>query len=426
MDFKKMWKRFFTLDRHHAEGFTLVELIVVIAILAILGGVAVPAYSGYVTKANMGADQALVSEVAHALTLYYYSHPEITSGYVVLNKEGTDSTADNVGTAAMQAVFGDNWAETATLKYDGWVPAGTKVGNVTRVALEQALRLNEDGADTSIIGDSSFITGSTPEELMKNVTELTFVATGLFEGMNDYYKYSIIKKNLFGGDSQLLEDYCKDFGITTGKNENDDPVFGANVTNEQLSNLLVFGAAQQITADGTPSLVVDLVNKYAEFAGFVNSVKGTADEQAAQEAYAELNAALKGIRYEDDGNNSNRIAGAFDAFKNNEAIKNKLDAYLDDDNEVKNKDKAAFKLIMGAVDEASGIVTPEEMQSADFFASDKVSGFFNTYLTAAEAASNMTKDQIEAALATMGNGGIVVTMNGGDVSDSAGILQKGN
>ena len=41
-------------------GFTLVELIVVIAILAILAGVAIPAYSGYITKAE---DAAVVTEL---------------------------------------------------------------------------------------------------------------------------------------------------------------------------------------------------------------------------------------------------------------------------------------------------------------------------------------------------------------------------
>lgn len=42
------------------SGFTLVELIVVMAILGILAGIAVPAYSGYIKKAH---DAAIITEL---------------------------------------------------------------------------------------------------------------------------------------------------------------------------------------------------------------------------------------------------------------------------------------------------------------------------------------------------------------------------
>lgn len=47
-------------------GFTLVELIVVIAIMAILAGVAVPVYSGYIAKAEKAGDLQLLGAVNSA------------------------------------------------------------------------------------------------------------------------------------------------------------------------------------------------------------------------------------------------------------------------------------------------------------------------------------------------------------------------
>ncbi|MEA5027055.1 hypothetical protein SDC9_118984 [bioreactor metagenome] len=50
------------------KGFTLIELIVVIAILAILAAILVPSITGYITEANIAKDRANVrtyySEVA--------------------------------------------------------------------------------------------------------------------------------------------------------------------------------------------------------------------------------------------------------------------------------------------------------------------------------------------------------------------------
>ena len=52
------------------KGFSLVELIVVIAIMAILVGVAVPVYTSYVEKAEKAVDEQYLADVVYAAQLF--------------------------------------------------------------------------------------------------------------------------------------------------------------------------------------------------------------------------------------------------------------------------------------------------------------------------------------------------------------------
>ena len=56
--------------RSNKKGFTIVELVIVIAVIAILAAVLIPTVAGLVKKANISADQQAVKQMNSALAIY--------------------------------------------------------------------------------------------------------------------------------------------------------------------------------------------------------------------------------------------------------------------------------------------------------------------------------------------------------------------
>jgi type IV pilus assembly protein PilA len=129
------------------KGFSLVELIVVIAIMAVLVGVLAPQFMGYVEKSREATDIQNLSSVGTALQTYCAEHTITNSLTVTLGtavpSTDTDTLAalTNAGYSATVALKGtaSGWApsvtynpSTNTLTYDGssdyYEPTSDKTG----------------------------------------------------------------------------------------------------------------------------------------------------------------------------------------------------------------------------------------------------------------------------------------------------------
>ena len=71
------------MNRANNKGFSLVELIVVIAIMAILAAVAIPTFAGFIRKANEAADIQYMHDVEYAIRLAFAHDPTVEfTGFV--------------------------------------------------------------------------------------------------------------------------------------------------------------------------------------------------------------------------------------------------------------------------------------------------------------------------------------------------------
>ena len=74
------------------QGFTLIEILVVVAIIGMLGAVAVPAYMNYLADARIATARALIGNVDIAVKTYNMKYGKYPESLELLTQEQADGS----------------------------------------------------------------------------------------------------------------------------------------------------------------------------------------------------------------------------------------------------------------------------------------------------------------------------------------------
>jgi type IV pilus assembly protein PilE len=73
----------------HAKGFTLIELMIVVAVIAIISVIAIPQYSQYVVRGNRAAAEAFMMDVANREKQYLLDARSYTPNWALTDPTPT-------------------------------------------------------------------------------------------------------------------------------------------------------------------------------------------------------------------------------------------------------------------------------------------------------------------------------------------------
>lgn len=218
-------------------GFTLVELIVVIAIMGILAGVGTVGYGGYVKRTNEGLDETLYRNILYAGEIGKYENPGVT-GRVIVTKAG--ATVDAVGAGANKTVvekwlsdaFGTDWA--TTVKYHTDKYANGTYGTIALPAQSVTLT-TEQQAQLEKFTQSNL--NEHEKELADTANNLSnLFNTGFLGSKTGAEAVNMLAAQMSEDDFNQFKDYLK---TKTGKTNLDD------LTNTEIANATVLYVASK-------------------------------------------------------------------------------------------------------------------------------------------------------------------------------------
>lgn len=146
--------KFLNKKKNDNKGFSLVELIIVVAIMAILVGLLAPQYLKYVEKSRKSADASNLDEMVRAIQIYA-ADAEVTlpadTYTITINATSTSVTATNTAnTQKAEDALNENapdWAKTK-LKSNKWDNGVVGQNKANAISVSAEIIVAQDGGTT--------------------------------------------------------------------------------------------------------------------------------------------------------------------------------------------------------------------------------------------------------------------------------------
>lgn len=221
-----------------SAGFTLVELIVVIAIIGILAGIGTVGYGGYIKRTNEGLDETLYRNILYAGEIGKYENPGVT-GTVTVDKGGASvASAENQAVVEkwLSDAFGSDWKTSVKYRTDKY--AGKTKYNKISLPIT-VVELDEDNLGNLNKFTQSNLSGH-EEELADTANTLSnLFNTGFLEGDKGEAAVNKLAPFMGGETSKDFKDFQEYLKEKTGKTDLND------LTNTEIANGTVFYVASK-------------------------------------------------------------------------------------------------------------------------------------------------------------------------------------